>query len=544
MRYGFVIEKGDTLGAEGKHLTLRGFLIGLIGSVVITMSSMYVALRMGALPWPTIFVAILSMVILKAMGGTNKGEITVTHTAMSTGGLVAGGVAFTIPAIWMLDPGATPDLPALFAVTLSGTILGLIFTVLIRHHFIEEEKLPFPMGQAAAQTVEAGMEGGQKARKIFIPTGIAVVFTALRDQWGIIPAALSSAGLAARNIFFGVWMSPMAVGIGYIIGPLYMGTWLAGGILSYFMLIPLGISWGWFASVEVAEAFKNSAGIGLIIGAGLGILAKNILPKAKDIFGSVFSGKTGDIKVRLPWLGLIVAIIVAALVGIAGIPLIPSLLLIVGVWLVTSMAAAITGQTGIDPMEVFGIIVLLFIKIFADPGPVASVYIAAVAAIAAAIAGDALQDFKAGSILHTDPKAQFIGEAMGGIVGAFVSVGAFFIMKEAYGAMGPGTGLLAPQAYGVSLMVSGLPNAGAFYGGLAVGFILHMIGIPAMTLGIGMYLPMVITSAAALGGIGKLLVKKFAPKRDEDFQLGASGLLGGEGITGMAIAIIQVLTRS
>lgn len=531
------------MATERKHLSLRGFIIGLIGSVVITMSSTYVALRLGALPWPTIFVAILSMVILRALGNTNAGEITVTHTAMSTGGLVAGGVAFTIPAIWMLNPDAVANLPALFAVTLSGTILGLVFTVLIRHYFIDEQKLPFPMGQAAAQTVQAGLEGGGKAARIFVPTGLAALFTALRDQWALIPPVLSSAGLAAKNIFFGIWMSPMAVGIGYIIGPLYMGTWLAGGILSYFFLIPVGVSQGWFADLGAAEAFKNSAGIGMIIGAGIGILVKSILPRAKDIFGPVLSGKTGDVRVRLPWLGLTMAVIVAALVGIAGIPLVPSILLILGVWVVTSMAAAITGQTGIDPMEIFGIIVLLFVKIFADPGSPAGVYIAAVAAIAAAIAGDALQDFKAGALLKTDPKAQFIGEAMGGIVGAFVSVGAFFIMKEAYGKMGPGTDLLAPQAYGVSLMVAGLPNPGAFYGGLGVGFILYLIGIPAMTLGIGMYLPMIITTAAALGGIIKLAVGKFAPKKDDDVQLAASGFLGGEGVTGMVIAIVQVLTR-
>ena len=36
------------------------------------------------------------MTILKAMGNTNLNEINVTHTAMSAGGMVAGGLAFTI----------------------------------------------------------------------------------------------------------------------------------------------------------------------------------------------------------------------------------------------------------------------------------------------------------------------------------------------------------------------------------------------------------------------------------------------------------------
>ena len=69
-----------------RQLTLRSMLIGALGAVVITTSSMYVALRMGALPWPTIFVAVLSMALLKLLGNTNLKEINVTHTAMSAGG--------------------------------------------------------------------------------------------------------------------------------------------------------------------------------------------------------------------------------------------------------------------------------------------------------------------------------------------------------------------------------------------------------------------------------------------------------------------------
>ena len=76
------------------QFTLRGMILGALGSALITTSSMYVALRMGALPWPTIFVAILSLTVLKALGSTNLNEVNVTHTAMSAGGMVAGGVAF------------------------------------------------------------------------------------------------------------------------------------------------------------------------------------------------------------------------------------------------------------------------------------------------------------------------------------------------------------------------------------------------------------------------------------------------------------------
>jgi len=526
-----------------EQLSLRSMIIGAIGAVIITTSSMYVALRMGALPWPTIFVAILSMTILKALGKTNVNEINVTHTAMSAGGLVAGGLAFTIPGIWMINKSANVSFISLLLVTLSGTILGLIFTALIRKHFIEKEALPFPMGIAASETVLAGDEGGSKAKYLFGALIVTAIITALRDAWGKIPAALTSAGLAGKNIFFGVWVSPMAVGIGYIIGPLYMGTWFLGALISYFLIIPVGVATGIFADVAAATAFKDSLGIGLIVGSGVGVLLKGIIPKAKEIFGPMVSGKFGKGDINLKWAPISFAAIALVLTIFTEMPLIPSIITILGVWITTAMAATITGQTGINPMEVFGILVLLVAKIFMNPANSIGLFlVAGVVAVACGLAGDALQDFKAGYILRTNPKAQIISEGIGGIIGAVVSVIVLFVLLKAYGSMGPGTDLVAPQAYAVSTMVKGLPNTGAFIAGLVIGVILYFIGVPGMTIGIGLYLPMVISTAAFIGGALRFIVQKTAPKFEERGTLISSGFLGGEGVTGVLIAIIKVLT--
>ncbi len=538
-------EKGIGYASSFKEqLTPRSIIIGALGSVVITTSSVYVALRMGALPWPTIFVAILSLAILKALGKTNLNEINVTHTAMSAGGLIAGGLAFTIPGIWMINKDAEVSFLSLLMVTLAGAILGVIFTAIIRRHFIEKEKLPFPMGIASAETLLAGDEGGGKAKLLFSTLGATAIFVALRDYFGKIPAAFSSSTLAAKNIFFGVWVSPMAVGIGYIIGPLYMGTWFLGALLSYFFLIPVGVSTGWFADVAAATAFKNSLGIGLIVGGGVGVLVKGILPKAKEIFGPMLSGKIQEGDINLKWAPIVFVIIAFLLTVFTEMSLIPSILTILGVWVTTAMAATITGQTGINPMEIFGILVLLFVKIFIAPGVTESFLIAGVIACACGLAGDALQDFKSGYILHTNPKAQIISEAIGGIVGAFVSVIVIFIMHKAYGAMGPGTDLVAPQAYAVSTMVSGLPSVGGFIAGLSIGLVLFRLNVPVMTIGIGVYLPMMISTAAFIGGAAKYIVQKSNAKLDEKLTLMASGFLGGEGVTGVLIALIKVATMS
>ena len=97
---------------QNRQLTLRGALTGILGLMIITVSSMYVALRMGALPWPTIFVTVLAMSVLGHRKDSTLQEINVTHTMMSAGSMVAGGLAFTIPGLWIMNPEASvPFLP-------------------------------------------------------------------------------------------------------------------------------------------------------------------------------------------------------------------------------------------------------------------------------------------------------------------------------------------------------------------------------------------------------------------------------------------------
>jgi uncharacterized oligopeptide transporter (OPT) family protein len=120
-------------------------------------------------------------------------------------------------------------------------------------------------------------------------------------------------------------------------------------------------------------------------------------------------------------------------------------------------------------------------------------------------------------------------------------------MYAAFGAMGPGTDLPAPQAYAVSTMVGGLPNPFAFFLGLTLGTLLYLVGMPAMTLGIGIYLPMFISATVFVGGVIAFAIKKIllsGKDKESGKKTGiviASGLLGGEGIAGVLIALWKVL---
>ena len=143
------------------QLSIRGVIIGCVGCAIITASSVYVALKMGALPWPIIFAAILSLFLLKVVsrGKSTLNEANVTHTIMSSGAMVAGGLAFTIPGAWMLGLGDDISWVQLIMIAVCGSALGLIGSIALRRHFIEDAKL-----EAAAKTLEAGDTGGNTGK--------------------------------------------------------------------------------------------------------------------------------------------------------------------------------------------------------------------------------------------------------------------------------------------------------------------------------------------------------------------------------------------
>ncbi len=527
-----------------EQLNFRVIILGAIGSAVISMSSVYVALRLGALPWPTIFVAILSMALLKALKNTNVNEINVAHTGMSAGSMVAGGLAFTLPGIWIIEKDASVSFWYVLAIAVCGVVLGVVAVILMREYFIERSKLPYPIGVAASDTVISGDEGGTKAKFLFFSLGASAVFTALRDAFNKIPQALISKTLYSKNLPLGFWLSPMAFGIGYIIGPFFMGVWFLGSILGNFILVPAGVALKWFATADLANSFKSSLGIGMIIGGGVAILLKDILPRFREIFA--YSLKAAG-KNTLRLIGIAVAVVLAVITFYLKLNIVISIIVIVGAWISVSMASYIDGATGIDPLEIFGIIVLLIARAVASAfSPLSTMMMFAVAgvvAVASGLAGDNMQDFKAGQILKTDPKAQIISETVGALVGAFTAALALFVLHSVYKEFGPNTQMPAPQAYAVASMVRGFPYKEAFFIGLGLGIILYFFKFPSAIFGIGVYLPFIITGTAFLGSVARIIVKRYFPKFDEKASLISSGFLGGEGVTGVLIAIVRFVLR-
>lgn len=527
------------------QLTVRGMIIGGLGAVILTTSSMYVALKLGALPWPIIFVALVSMFSLKALGHTNINEINVTHTAMSAGAMVAGGVAFTIPGLYMLNSAAEVDMLTLLLVVLGGVLTGLIATGIIHHHFIVEKELPYPMGQAAADTLIIGDEGGKKSKTLFSAFGASAAFTFLRDKLLWIPQTVPvSSGLINAGVAAFVWLSPMLLAVGYIIGPLYIFVWFLGALIGDLGVVVGGVSAGWW-DLATASAVKTSLGIGVMVGCGAGIVVKGILPAAGEMIRNMLKSNSGSaMNIRIvPFVLAACALLFTLGAGMS--PLV-GILTIVGVWLACSMSAQVVGQSGINPMEVFGVIVLLLIQLVAKLPQSQAFFVAAAVAVGCGLAGDVMNDFKAGHLLKSDPKAQWTAECLGGLIGAFVSVGVFYVVLRAYGpeAFGPDKMFPAPQAGMVAAMVGGIPHMSSFIAGCIAGLVLYLLKLPVMTLGLGIYLPFYLSLTAMLGGLLKYLTDRFAPKFAQS-GLGdiiAPGLLGGEAVVGVILALYQAFS--
>ena len=91
-------------------------------------------------------------------------------------------------------------------------------------------------------------------------------------------------------------------------------------------------------------------------------------------------------------------------------------------------------------------------------------FVAGVIAVACGLGGDVMSDFKTGQLIGTNPRQMWSGQAIGALLGTFVSVAVMVALVGAYGtgAFGPGQQFVAAQASVVATMVSGIPSVPSF----------------------------------------------------------------------------------
>ena len=526
-----------------RGLSAAGIVVGALGCVIITASSVYTALKMGALPWPSVFTSIMSLVLLRALGRRSLVEANVTQIIMSAGSMVAGGLAFTIPAIWMLGHAEAIGLPQMLLCALTGTFLGLAWTALMRHRLVEESGLEYPIGVACAETLKASEAKGATGVKLAASMGVAAAYALVRDVLGLIPTLLFA--LPIPGVSFALYNSPMMLSVGFLVGGSAIAFWLGGALIANFGIVCGGTALGLY-DVEFATALVSSLGMGLMMGSGLGVVARDVVPQAVRLVRDRSHGAPSSSAEPAAHPGLLALFVATAALLCCfalGLGPLPSVVIVALSFVTTIMSAQSVGQTGIDPMEIFGLIVLVAVAAMGVSDQVRLIFVAAVVAIACGLGGDVMSDFKCGQILGGDPRQMWVGQAIGSIIGAVVSVVVMAGMATAFGtdAFGPGKEFVSAQASVVATAISGIPNIGAFIAGIVGGIALYCLGLPAMMVGLGVYLPLYLSLTAPIGALAKYVWDRRGGTEEDGIVI-ASGLLGGESIVGVVVALCSVVT--
>ncbi len=210
-------------------------------------------------------------------------------------------------------------------------------------------------------------------------------------------------------------------------------------------------------------------------------------------------------------------------------------------------------------------LILVAIGVNSSNGGVAAVLgVAAIVCVAAAVAGEMLQDLKAGHILGGTPWKMQIGDIIGVILAGAVMFIVLDFLNRADIAQGlhenyiGGFGsknLSAPQAGLMAMLSKGIVGGDMVWPlivfGMFLGAALILMQVKSpMLIAVGMYLPLETTFAIFLGGLVKGIVDMMADKKKLNAAqksrvenigiLIASGLIAGEALTGLVFAPFKI----
>ena len=569
------------------EFTITSVLIGCILAVVFGAANAYLGLLVGMTVSASIPAAVISMGIIRIILRRDSIlENNMVQTIGSAGESLAAGAIFTLPALFLWAEEGKIEFPSIltiFLIALFGGILGVCFMVPLRQALIVEEHgtLPFPEGTACAEVLLAGEEGGSKAGSVFKGLGIAAVYKFIADGLGFFPSEIGYAfkGFAGSQI--GIQVLPSLAGVGFICGPKISSYMLAGGTLSWFVLMPAIALFGGdsvifpgevpissMAPADLWGTYVKYIGAGAVAAGGLISLVKTfplIIRTFKQAMQSMSKkhGNTNTIRTQqdLPMpllLGMMLVIVILIwLVPTFPVNPVGALIIVIFGFFFASVSSRMVGLIGSSNNPVSGmaiatlIIATLLLKATGTDGTtgmVGAIAIGGIICIVAAIAGDTSQDLKTGFIVGATPKKQQIGEMLGVVVSAAAIGFVLYLLNEAWGY---GTEKIpAAQATMMKMLVEGIMNADLPWAliliGVFVAIVAEILKIPVMPFAVGMYLPFSLSAGIMAGGAVRFIVEKIKGTDGEKKERGdrgvlfTSGLIAGEGIMGIVLAILAV----
>ena len=572
------------------EFTVTSVIMGVLLAIIFGAANAYLGLRVGMTVSASIPAAVISMGVIRViMKKDSILESNMVQTIGSAGESLAAGAIFTLPVLFLWSKEGITEAPSLITISLIalfGGILGVLFMVPLRNALIVKEHgvLPYPEGTACAEVLLAGEEGGASAKSVFSGMGLAALFKFVVDGLKVIPSVIT-APLKAFKTELSAEVYPALLGVGYICGPKIASYMFAGGLIGWFVLIPAIITFGgstilYPGTKTIADMYAAGGasaiwssyiryiGAGAVAAGGIISLIKS-LPLIVRTFADAIKGMKGagnsnstvrteaDLDMRVIGIGVLIMIIAIWL--LPEIPVSPLGAVIIALFgfffaTVSSRMVGIVGSSN-NPVSGMAIATLLFstlcLKVTGDTGVhgmKGAIAIGSVICIIAAMAGDTSQDLKTGYILGATPKKQQIGELIGAVVSAVTIGGVLVLLDSAWG-FGT-TELAAPQATLMKMIIEGvmqgnLPWALVFIG-VFIAIVVEILGISVLPVAIGLYLPLELSSTIMIGGVIRWFVDKKKADKEENKDansgiLFCSGMIAGEGLVGILLAILAVV---
>ncbi|MCY7309687.1 MAG: OPT/YSL family transporter [Chitinophagaceae bacterium] len=230
------------------ELTVKSIITGAIFGIIFGASTVYLALKAGLTVSASIPIAVIAITLGRRFLKTTILENNIIQTTGSAGESIAAGVVFTLPGFLFLSNPDSANFFNYFTIlilAIFGGILGTLMMIPLRRSLIVQEHatLPYPEGTACASVLKAGEKGGDFAKTAFMGLGFAFAYAMLQKIFHVIKEVPDFATRQTNKIFPSAKVSgeitPEYMGVGYIIGPKIAGVLVAGGVLSWFVLIPL-----------------------------------------------------------------------------------------------------------------------------------------------------------------------------------------------------------------------------------------------------------------------------------------------------------------
>lgn len=626
------------------QITVKAVILGFLLSAILAGANAYLGLKVGMTVSASIPAAVISMAVLRLFKESNILENNIVQTAASAGESLAAGVIFTLPALILLKYWLDFPFVETMAIAMFGGILGVMFTIPLRRALVVESDLQFPEGVATGEVLKAGTEGGEGVKTIIQAAVAAAIFKLSQTGLKLFSGTVAGSVQGGRSIFgLGADLSVALLAVGYIVGLNIAVLIFAGGLISWLFGIPIYMAVTSPAEVSAivdgAEGFDAALniwsqkirymGVGAMVVGGVWALISLAKPLVEGIKSSMEAVKElkkgGSGNIPRTEMDTPINVVLWTIIGLA-IPIFIVFVYVIDIehldvssgaywgamifgvifslfagFLFSSVAGYMAGLVGSSNNPISGVTIatVLFTSLCllailgsqvdfsadldkATTAAAAAIIVGAMVACAAALAGDNLQDLKAGQIVGATPYKQQIMQIVGVVAAALVIAPILSLLFNAYGlggvfpreGMNPDEMLTAPQATLMQSVAEGvfarnLEWAMIIIGGLiAVAIIILDIILerkgstfrtPVLAVAVGIYLPISLSVPIFIGGMiawfsAKVIRRRALSSGEDETEavvaserkglLFSSGLITGEALIGIILAIPFAITES